>query len=156
MQQVATEEGFTLEERRFGETVSFELVREGKRQFSFRVAIRSIALEEPLASAWPPVLIETLADNVASKMNALVDRGAPRDFVDIQQLADLGLVTIPQCWEWWSKKNPGELVEPAKQKVLFHLTSLENRRPLESISDSGDRERARRTREWFKQEFVRS
>ncbi len=155
MQQVAVDQGLELRERRFGETVSFELLRGGQRLFSFQIAVRSIALEEPWASAWPPLRIETLFDNVGSKMNALVDRGAPRDFLDIQHVTDLGLVTIPLCWELWSKKNPDEVVEAAQRKVLFHLTSLENRRPLEAIPDASERERARRTREWFKQEFLK-
>src|ERR1051326_7293894 len=37
MQQVATAEGLELRERRFGETVSWELIRQGQRQFSFQI-----------------------------------------------------------------------------------------------------------------------
>src|SRR5687767_13995979 len=55
MNRVARDEGAELRERRFGETVSFELVRGGKRYFSFQVAVRSIALEPAIPSAWPPV-----------------------------------------------------------------------------------------------------
>jgi hypothetical protein len=155
MQRVAAEEGCKLEHRLFGETVSLELIKAGRRQFTFQIAVRSVALEEPVTSAWPPILIETITDNIASKMNALVDRGAPRDFTDIQRLADEGLVTTDVAWNLWTRKNPGSPAEPAKTKVLLHLTALESRRPLESISDDTERKRVRETREWFKREFLK-
>lgn len=155
MRQVANHESFELRERRFGETVSFELVRDGRRQFSFQIAVRSVGLDEPAISAWPPILIETLADNIGSKMNALVDRGSPRDFMDIKQVVDSGLLSVTSCWSLWTQKNPGDTVAAAQQKVLFHLASLEGRRPLDSITDPGERERARATRQWFKEEFLK-
>src|SRR4051794_29229843 len=37
MQQLAADEGSELRERRFGETASFELVRGGKKEFSFQI-----------------------------------------------------------------------------------------------------------------------
>ena len=154
MHRLADDEGGALQERRFGETVSFELVRGGKRVFSFQIAVRSLGLEEPVASAWPPVLIETLADNLASKMNALVDRGAPRDFTDIKHVVDEGLVTVPGIWDLWHRKNPDEPLDAAKQKVLLHLAALEGRRPLGSIRDEAERERAEATRAWCKREFA--
>ncbi|GAC1450350.1 MAG: hypothetical protein NVSMB9_34730 [Isosphaeraceae bacterium] len=154
MRRVSQDEGCEVRERRFGETTSFELVHEGKRQFSFQIAVRSVGLQEPVLSPWPPILIETLADNLASKMNALVDRGAPRDFLDIKHVIDAGLVTVEGVWELWRKKNLGQAAFPARQKVLVHLASLEMRRPLDSIEDPGERERARLLREWFQQEFL--
>jgi hypothetical protein len=154
MRQIAEEDGFEVRERRFGETLSIELVRGPHKHFSFQIAVRSVTLEEPVVSAWPPVLIETLADTVGSKMNALVDRGAPRDFLDIRTVVDRGLLTIEGCWSLWGRKNVEQTVESAKQKVLVHLTALEMRRPLESIDSVPERERARTTREWFKGEFL--
>src|SRR6266700_950169 len=71
MQAVADSHGLQLQVRRFGETISFEVLEAGKKRFSFQIAFRSVGLEEPLPSAWPPILIETLADNVGAKMNAL-------------------------------------------------------------------------------------
>lgn len=155
MRRVADDDGYELKERRFGETVSFELARGGRKEFSFRIAVRSIGLEEPVTSAWPPVLIETLADNVASKMTALVDRGAPRDFADIKHVVDEGLVTIERALDLWCRKNPGGDREAAKQKVVFHLAGIESRRPLDSIRDAAESERARSTRDWFKKEFLK-
>ena len=154
MRRLADDEAGEIRERRFGETVSYELVQAGVRVFSFQIAVRSIGLEDPVASAWPPVLIETLADNLASKMNALVDRGAPRDFTDIKHVIDEGLVTVLGVWDLWSRKNPGERLEAAKQKLLLNLAGLESRRPLGSIQDSAERMRAEGTREWFRREFA--
>ena len=154
MQCVADDDGYELKERRFGETVSFELVKGGRREFSFQIAVRSIGLEEPVTSAWPPVLIETLTDNVASKMTALVDRGAPRDFTDIKHVVDEGLITVEGTLDLWCRKNPGGDREAAKQKVVLHLAGIESRRPLSSLQDAAERERARATRDWFKREFL--
>lgn len=155
MRHVADDEGYELKERKFGETVSFELARQGRKEFSFQIAVRSIGLEEPDTSAWPPVLIETLTDNVASKMTALVDRGAPRDFTDIKHVVDEGLITVDGALDLWCRKNPGGDREAAKQKVALHLAGIEGRRPLDSIRDPVERERARATRDWFKREFLK-
>jgi hypothetical protein len=155
MQLLAQDEGCSLRERRFGDTMSFELVRGNHKEFSFQISVRSMGLEEPLSSAWPPVLIETLSDNIASKMTALVDRGAPRDFTDIRHVVSEGLVTIEGAWDLWRRRNPSDTVEAGKQKALLHLVSLEARRPLDSIQDSAERERARDAREWFKLEFLK-
>ncbi len=155
MQSVADDEGLALTERRFGETVSFELHDSRTKRFSFQIAVRSVQLEPPRPSAWRPLLIETLADNIGSKMNALVDRGSPRDFTDVHHVVGAGLFTIAQCWELWRRKNPGEDVDVARQKVMLHLTWLEARRPLESIADSAERERAGATRAWFRDEFLK-
>jgi hypothetical protein len=155
MTNVADGEGLQLQERRFGETISFELVRDGKRIFSFQIAVRSVPLDQPCPSAWPPVLLETLPDNIGSKMNALVDRGTPRDFTDIKTVADSGLMAPHDCWRLWQLKNPGLPLDQAKQKVLIHLSALEARRPLDAIRDPAEKGRASSTRDWFKQEFLK-
>jgi len=154
MGQVASSEGYELRERRFGDTLSFELCRDGRKSFSFQIAVRSVEIEPPVASAWPPLLIETLRDNVGSKMNALVDRGAPRDFLDIKHVVTADLASSADCWALWLKKNPGDSADAAREKVLHHLTALELRRPLEHIPDLQERERARETREWFRRDFL--
>jgi len=155
MQQVATETGMTLRERRFGDTLSFELVEGGQHWFSFQIAVRSVAVEEPQPSAWPPLRLETLADNLGAKMNALVNRGAPRDFLDIYAAVEAGLVTPARCWDLWQVKNPAGVVDAARQNLLLHLAGLDSRRPLESIQDPAARERARSVRQWFRDTFVR-
>jgi len=155
MRAIADEEQLGFEKRRFGDTISFEFLREGQRIFSFQIALRSVELEEAIASPWPPILIETLADNVGAKMNALVDRGAPRDFSDIKHLADAHLVDASRCWELWRKKNPCEDERAAKDKVRLHLSGIQARRPLESIKEIAKRLEAQATREWFMSEFLK-
>ncbi|NOT02404.1 MAG: nucleotidyl transferase AbiEii/AbiGii toxin family protein [Phycisphaerales bacterium] len=156
MTGVAAEEGLEFRERRFGETLSFELRRAGRRCFSFQIAVRSVELEPPTASAWPPIQIETLQDNLGAKMNALVDRGAPRDFTDVMHVVKAGLADTARCWELWSRKNPGQPVSAARDKVLHHLAELASRRPVDSIADPSERQRARDTREWYRLEFLRA
>jgi hypothetical protein len=156
MQEVAAEASMELLERRFGDTLSFELAQDGRRRFSFQIATRSIAVEEPQPSPWPPLRIETLPDNVGAKMNALVNRGAPRDFLDIHAVVVAGLLTTARCWDLWQAKNPAGSVDDARRNVLLHLASLDARRPLESIPDPAARERARQIRTWFRDAFVRS
>jgi len=154
MRSVGASTDHELRERRFGETISFELYRDGKKRFSFQVAVRSVELEPPVPSPWPPILLETLHDNIGAKMNALVERGAGRDFLDIARLADAKLTTPAQCWTLWRQKNPGRSVDHGKSKVAFHLMTLESHRPLDSIQDPVERAKARDTREWFRQAFL--
>lgn len=155
VKSVADARGLQFSERQFGETVSFELSREKSKVFSFQIAVRSVELEAPQLSNWPPILIETLVDNVASKMNALVDRGAPRDFTDIYQVVSAGLMGPGACWNLWSRKNTGQAAESGKQKVLLHLAALEQRRPLGGMEDPQEKGRVMELRRWFREEFTR-
>ena len=154
MGEIAATEGYELRERRFGDTSSFELRRDGKKWFSFQIAVRSVELEPPVPSAWPPILIETLRDNIGAKMNALVERGAPRDFLDIMHLVTAKLTSPAQCWTLWEKKNPAGSVQSARSKAEFHLTAMETRRPLHTIKDPNERAKAEQARDWFRREFL--
>lgn len=152
---VASEENLFMSERRFGDTLSLELSRDKMKCFSVQIAIRSVLLEPPIESDWPPILMETLSDNIGSKMNALVERGAPRDFVDIRQVIQAGLSSPSTCWELWRRKNPDASISEGTRKVLFHLQAIEARRPLDSIPDSAARAEADQTRAFFREEFLR-
>jgi hypothetical protein len=156
MQEIARERGAAYRERRFGDTISFEIAEAGGKRMSFQIAVRDIALDAPQVSPWAPILIETLRDNLASKMNALVGRGAPRDFLDIKNAVTSGLMSAEDCWRLWSLKNPGQQVADAKGKVRLHLENLELRRPLDRIADAAERADARVVREWFRWEFLSS
>lgn len=57
---------------------------------SIQIANRTARLEYPIPAGWINVPLDTLADLVASKMVALVERGAPRDFLDIFQICQAG------------------------------------------------------------------
>ncbi len=154
MEVIAAAEGYELRERRFGETISFELHRDGKKRFSFQIAVRSVELETPVPSAWPPILLETIHDNIGAKMNALVGRGAARDFLDIAHLVQANLTTPEECWTLWSRKNPSGSLDAARSKVAFHLMTMESRRPLDSIQNPAERAKAQQTREWFRWDFL--
>lgn len=149
MRAIASRHGLEYRRRSWGETESLELLFGGVKQFSFQISRRTLALDDALPSRWPPVCIETLRDNVASKMTALVQRGAPRDFLDIYHLCVRDVATMDVCWRAFTAKNPGVTIDEAKRKILARLAMIETTRPLETISPAEARERAARVREWF-------
>ena len=151
--ETAAEFGYTVRERTWGETISLEAFDGTNKAFSFQVSVRSVEIAPPLASPWGHFPIETLDDNVASKMTALVARGAPRDFVDIKQMVDAGLVTVDRCWELWNAKRPGIEIEDACLRVKMHLATIEARRPIERIP-ADERPAAERLRAWYRDVFT--
>lgn len=150
MREVAERHGLAYARREWGETLSFELSDDRRKVFSFQIAVRSVELEPPLRSEWDPLLVEGLADNVGSKMNALVQRGAPRDFLDVRELVTRGIVSVEQCWAWWVGKNPATDEHQARAHALRHLEALEQRRPLHQIEDLRERDAARSARAWIR------
>jgi len=155
MAEVAERHRLQVAERAFGDVASFEFLTGGQKVFSFQIAPRSRYLHEPVLSPWPPLLLETFEDNIASKMNALVNRGAPRDFLDIRRAVEDGLLAVEDCWGLWQRRNPEDTMTSGQEKVLFHLAALETRRPLESIEDPEERQRALQTRSWFRARFLK-
>ncbi len=151
--QTAVAFGFSVRERAWGETISLEAFDGANKAFSFQVAVRSVEIEHPLPSPWGRFPIETLDDNVASKMVALVARGAPRDFVDIKQVVDAGLLTVERCWELWAAKDPGIDVDDARVRVKIHLAGIEARRPIDRIPVE-HRAAAAQLRAWYRDEFA--
>ncbi|MSR19739.1 MAG: hypothetical protein EXR91_01990 [Gemmatimonadetes bacterium] len=152
--EVAARFDLSLSQREWGETVSFELSQRDRKVFSFQVALRSVELEPPMDSRWSPVLVESLADNVGSKMNALVQRGAPRDFMDIREVIVRGIASVAQCWQWWAGKNPGVDLSLARAQALRHLEGIEQRRPLDSIQAPEERAAASSAREWIRRTLL--
>lgn len=120
-------------ERSWGTTRSAELRAGSQKRFSFQISRREVGLDEPLPSHWTPLLIETFRDNLAAKMNALVGRGAPRDFQDIHEVFQRSLAGIEDCWSLWRLKNPGNELAAAQRAVLNHLARIESRRPLATV-----------------------
>lgn len=155
MQKIAHRRGYSFAVRHWGDTQSYELQEQGRTIFSFQVAVRSVALDPPQPSSWPPLQIETLLDNLGSKMNALVGRGAPRDFLDLFTVVERGLATPTELWAAWARKNPVAEETPAKVKVLQRLQELEARRPLASIADPLERESAGHVRQWVRDTLCR-
>ncbi len=153
MAEIANSHSFRLSVRRFGETDSYELGDERGKVFSVQIAIRSVELDAPLESEWSPVKIETLRENLAAKMNALVARGAPRDYVDIYTVCTRGIASPGDCWDLWKAKNSDADVHQAATAILTKLRDIEARRPLERIADVTERGEAERIRWWFATEF---
>lgn len=91
LESLASQHKLTVNCRRFGDTESWELLREGQKVFSFQIAQRTLQLEPYVTSPWPPIRIE-----------------------------------------------------------------IELRRPLDTFSDASQRERAARTRTWFRTVFLSS
>jgi hypothetical protein len=151
--ETAAEFGYSVRERGWGETISLEALDGANKAFSFQVSIRSVQIGEPVASPWGRIPIETLDDNVASKMMALVARGAPRDFVDIKEIVDSALVTPARCWELWAAKKPGIDLDDARVRVQTHLARIEARMPIERLPVER-REAAAELRAWYRDEFT--
>lgn len=92
-------------------------------------------------------------------MVALVERGAPRDFLDIYTLCQAGLLSIEACWNLWRQRQSlvGSDVEFGRASLAIetHLERIALHRPLEKIEDISQREQAREVRAWFRDEFLR-
>lgn len=153
MDEIATKHGLQFQLRTWGETESYELLRDGQKVFSFQISTRTQYMDTPHPADWTPVMIETLRDNVASKMTALVERGAPRDLRDIHELCTRGIVSVDECWRLWAAKNPMRDPVEGREKVLFHVKRLELQRPLEKIQSANERAGADSLRRWFKDQF---
>lgn len=148
----------SIRTRRWGDVVSVELEVESKKVFSFQIAERSVQLESSRVERSIQIQVDSLADVVASKMIALVERGAPRDFRDIHALCTRGLITARECWELWSKREAlsGSDADPARATLAVetHLGRIEQHRPLEGIGDAAEKRQAESVRKWFREVFL--
>lgn len=144
--------------RAWGEVVSVELLREGRVVFSFQVARRSVQLEPSTRSPWADVSLDSFADLIASKMMALVERGAPRDFRDVYAVCQADLVSARECWMLWRRRQTaaGSDVDPGRARLAVetHLARITQHRRIEQITDPGERGEAERVRAWFTREFL--
>ncbi len=144
--------------RAWGDVVSIELHQDQQTVFSFQIAQRSAQLQPSTSAEWTDVLLDSLADLVASKMVALVERGAPRDFRDIYEVCRAKLTTPVQCWQWWDQRQrlSGSDTDRhrARLAVETHLARISQHRPLEQIEDPVQRVAAQQVRQWFLTEFL--
>mgnify|MGYP005845661581 CR=1 FL=1 len=144
--------------RSWGEVVSVELVQGGCVTFSFQIASRLAQLAPSSPAGWTDVLLDSLADLVASKMVALVERGAPRDFRDTYALCQASLVTPRQCWHLWQQRQEATGSDSdavrARLAIEMHLARIALQRPLASIADPDKRAEAERVRYWFSEVFL--
>ncbi len=144
--------------RSWGDVDSVELSKDGKTVFGFQIARRSARLEEPVSAGWIDVPLDSLVDLIASKMVALVERGAPRDFLDIFRVCHAGLFDIAECWALWRRRQTlaGSDADTSRAHLAIetHLERIALHRPLGQILDLRQREQARQLRDWFMNEFL--
>ena len=144
--------------RAWGDVISVELIQEGKKVFSFQIANRSARLRPTQWLSWAKVRVDSLEDLLASKMVALVERGSPRDFVDIYTACKNGLAAPVRCWELWRKRQEmsGSDTDSHRARLALqtHLARIETQRPLEGIPDPAERKNAGELRRWFRKEFL--
>lgn len=148
-----------VQRRIWGDVVSVELLgQEGKTVFSFQIAQRSAQLQPSISANWIDVALDSFADLVASKMVALVERGAPRDFRDIYALCQANLTTAKQCWQLWRERQQMAGSDTDFQRARLatetHLARIALHRPLPKITDQEERTTAEQTRRWFQKEFL--
>ena len=126
--------------------------------FSFQIANRSVKLEPSKPAPWTDVLLDSFSDLVASKMVALVERGAPRDFRDIYALCRADLITPAECWDLWHQRqqSAGSDTESSRARLAVetHLARIASHRPLEQLADPQQRTEAEQVRSWFREEFL--
>ena len=143
---------------RWGDVVSIELSQANKTVFSFQIAQRTAQLQPADSAIWIDVLLDSFSDLIASKMVALVERGAPRDFRDIFAVCQANLATPDECWQFWNQRqmlaNSDVDSNRARLALETHLTRIALHRPLDEITDLGQRSEAEHTRNWFRKDFI--
>ncbi len=147
-----------IKKRAWGEVISIDLEVDRKKVFSFQVASRSAQLRPADPAPWVAVTLDSFQDLLASKMVALIERGAPRDFRDIHAVCSEGLVTAEHCWELWTQRLDLEGIAPdygrARLAIETHLERIEQHRPLESIEGEEQRSAAGRVRRFIREELL--
>ncbi len=147
-----------VKRRTWGDVLSIDLRQEGAVIFKFQVAKRSARLTHGVQLPWAPVEMDALPDIVASKMVALVERGAPRDFRDIRALCVEGLVAPVDCWDLWKHRQhlaDGDAThDRALAAIALHLERIEKHRPLLSVADAAARKEAMTARQWFREALL--
>jgi len=146
--------GHAIKHDQWGDVDSLKVMRGARAVFSFQIADRSVQLEPFLPSSWGGVQIESLRENIAAKINALVARGAGRDFRDIYEVHHQLGFSLGDLWELWQVKNPGKDISTARKLARVHLEGICMQRPLETIADATERAKAQAVREWYFSVFL--
>jgi hypothetical protein len=148
----------TVAVRSWGDVVSIELQDASAKVFSFQIAQRSAQLEPAKIVPGLGVLLDSFPDLVASKMVALVERGAPRDFRDIHAVCHADLITPQKCWDLWRQRQQIAGSDSDHHRATLaietHLERIAQHRPLDEIKDPEKRQQAQDLREWFRKVFL--
>lgn len=144
--------------RAWGDVVSIELAPADATVFSFQIAQRSVQLYPSVSATWIDVSLDSFPDLLASKMVALIERGAPRDFRDIHAVCGSGLATPQQCWQVWGQRQrlagSDTDMHRARLAIETHLTRIALHRPLDEIPDASQKADAEQVRKWFREVFL--
>lgn len=147
-----------VQRRIWGDVVSIELNQTSKIVFSFQIAQRTVQLQPAISATWIDVALDSFSDLVASKMVALVERGAPRDFRDIYALCQANLTTPDECWQLWRERQTlaNSDVDPNRVRLALetHLTRIALHHPLDEVSDPEQKSEIEQTRSWFRKDFM--
>jgi hypothetical protein len=147
-----------VQRRVWGDVVSIELNQENKTIFSFQIGQRTAQLQPTVSATWIDVSLDSFSDLVASKMVALVERGAPRDFRDIYALCQANLSTPRECWQLWQERQTltGSDIDTDRVRLAIetHLTRIALHRPLDEINDPEQKSEVELARSWFRKEFL--
>ena len=147
-----------IRRREWGDVFSLDLIEDRKTVFSFQIADRSVQLNDTVSSSWTGVQLDSLDDLIASKMVALVERGAPRDFLDIYAICNAHIASVQVCWQHWRSRQERSRGSVSYSRAILavttHLKRIELRRPLDSIADERQRSEAEKTRRWFSEDFL--
>lgn len=147
-----------VQQRTWGDVVSIELMQANKTVFSFQIAQRSAQLQPSVSADWIDVSLDSFPDLVASKMVALVERGAPRDFRDIYALCQSNLINPKQCWQLWQERQKLTDSDTETKRVRLaletHLTRIALHRPLDKITEPARKTEIEQIRNWFRKEFL--
>ena len=104
------------------------------------------------------MLLDSFPDLLASKMVALVERGAPRDLRDIYTVCQAELATPQECWSLWRRRQQlaGSDTDSVRARLAVetHLVRIAQHRPLKEIADPTKRVEVEQVRRWFAQEFL--
>ncbi len=115
-------------------------------------------MNDTVSSSWTDVQLDSLDDLIASKMVALVERGAPRDFRDIYAVCETRIISPQDCWQLWRvrQERTGRATSFSRAELAMttHLKRIELSRPLDTIADERQRMEAEKTRSWFSEEFL--
>ncbi len=104
------------------------------------------------------IALDSLPNLIAAKMNALVERHAPRDFLDIFTLCRQNIAEPAECWSLWRERQTRSGGEPdcgrARLAIETHLERIALHRPLETIPNSEQRAQAETLRRCFREVFL--
>lgn len=96
---------------------------------------------------------DVVTDIVAAAMVALIERGAPRDFVHLFDLIRCEQTTRNDCWAIWQQQQKGGMtLEDARKTVIYNIEAVARCVSLDGASEA-ERDHAAARRCFFRSEW---